>query len=350
LRYSIYIAEEKRRTQYTLKKQGIFAMTVATSTNNIVTNTGFESFEGEEYQQELRQITPFAQIINPRMDKKGWKPFGVAIIEDNAKICGFQAPDDSWEKIEYQFSQSSSGLWITKTPRMVIVRTTDLYMKYRETGKVIGKFNAKTYGANKKAIKCFTEAFVIFLNDKNEPAHEIFTDETDGSEYVIPLKISLGGASGARVSSAFLKQTNTERSGFCVELERAFAKHKNQPKAKPMAASFHAHGVFAPTFENDEVGTPPEVNYISSVASVETPTAETLGKYLISPASRTGLLIKAAFEKYKEYQPSIGASDFEETDKSGDDGFSARTKSPTPAPTPVHPVPEPFVSDDPIPF
>ncbi|MDF5718503.1 MAG: DUF5895 domain-containing protein [Rhizonema sp. NSF051] len=316
-------------------------MTTTTITTAIASqiNDEFSEFDSAEYTQEAAEQSPFAQIINPVFAKGQAKPFGLAILEENAQAINFN-PTAEWELLEYEFkTKKKAKLWFSQTPRLLFVHQTGLYLKDKETNKIIGT-GGKNYDKDKS--QNFTIGFLLILRDDNSVAHDVFVDE-NGNKTALPLKISLTGIAGIRFGQKFISNRYEKRpkdtTGFVVDVESAYAMRRyNKPVAllnkegiatikKP---DFWAHCVYCPTFEVDEVGKGENTSDIASVNNYELPTAKTIEKYLISPKSETGEIVRSVFDKYKNYQPAIASIEeaYGKPSDKEDDGFSPRKAVP----------------------
>lgn len=257
-----------------------------TMTNAIVTAPDFED---QSFSAPASERPPFAQIINPRFTKKGIAPYGFALTKKNADACSF-APSSGWELVDHKFaSGENEALWMTLTPKLVIIAKTPLYLKMRETGEFLGEMrNIPDYWDNKHLYKTVSYCWCYVLDVANKPCN------------TIPLLISLSGASGASFNASWLQyQTKSvSRSGFCFDMEKIYAQSRKQDY-KPMGELFHAHCIYEPKFETDERGTKPNTALVAVVASYKSASIDSL----IVNGSGFSEQIKVARESVKDWQP-----------------------------------------------
>ena len=286
---------------------------------NTMVNTQVPDFEDEQFSAPASERPPIAQIINPRFTKKGIAPYGFALTKKDAEACSFSVPD-GWEFVEHEFaSGSKETVLMTLKPRLLIIAKTPTYLKSREKGEIRGKIREKgeligemrnipEYWQNKHLYKPASWSWCYVLNEENESCNSV------------PIRISLGGASGASFNASWLQYQTKElpRGGFCCEMEKIYAQSRNQDY-KPMGELFHAHCVYEPIFEADERGTKPDTALVSVVNSY-TPASMAS---LITNGSQLSEKIKLSRETVKDWKPQSkdALNEAEE-----DDGFSGRPK------------------------
>lgn len=247
-------------------------------------------FEDEKYNAPASQVIPWCQMINPRYGTNGLQPHGLAIKLDNAQAVGFQ-PDDNWHELEHEFSSGVETVYLTTTPRIVVVRRGPLSVKDRETGVKLGtlKDNYDAFLADKLKFKTFTRYLIYLVGEDKK-----FLNES-------PLQLTLNGAAGASFSKAYSEyQQGKVTSGFVAELERAYAGYRKQPLT-PKGALFHAHGIFCPIINCEERGIEPNTVLVASTVDYKHPTVSTLTEYLIASDSQESEIICKAFEEYKDF-------------------------------------------------
>ncbi len=247
-------------------------------------------FEDEKYSARASQVIPWCQMINPRYGTEGLQPYGLAIKLDNAHAVGFQS-DRSWQQIEHEFSSGVETVFMTTTPRVVIVRRGPLSVKDRETGIKLGtlKDNYDAFLADKLKFKTFTRYLIYLVGEDKKFLHET------------PLQLTLNGAAGASFSKSYCEyQQGRITSGFLAELEKAYAGYRRLP-VTPKGPLFHAHGIFCPIINCEERGIEPNTVLVASTVDYKHPTVSTLTDYLIaSDAEESGVICKT-FEEYKEF-------------------------------------------------
>jgi Family of unknown function (DUF5895) len=253
------------------------------------TSANFD-FEDEKYNAPASQVIPWCQMINPRYGTNGLQPHGLAIKLDNALAVGFQ-PDDNWEQVEHEFSSGIETVFISTTPRLVIVRRGPLSVKDRETGVKLGTLrdNYDAFLADKLKFKTFTRYLIYLVGEDKKFLHES------------PLQLTLNGAAGASFSKAYCEyQQGRPASGFVAELEKAYAGYRKQPLT-PKGPLFHAHGIFCPIINCEERGIEPNTVLVASTVDFKHPTIATLTQYLIASDSQESEIICKTYEEYKEF-------------------------------------------------
>ncbi len=247
-------------------------------------------FEDDKFNAPPSQVIPWCQMINPRYGTDGMQPHGLAIKLDNAHAVGFQ-PDENWQQVEHEFSSGVETVFITTTPRIVIVRRGPLSVKDRESGLKLGtlKENYDAFLADKLKFKTFTRYLIFLVGENKKFLHES------------PLQLTLNGAAGASFSKTYCEiQQGKVVGGFVGELEKAYAAYRKQP-ATPKGPLFQAHGIFCPIIECEERGIEPNTVMVASTVDYKRPTVATLTQYLIASDSVESAIISKNFEEYKEF-------------------------------------------------
>lgn len=247
-------------------------------------------FEDEKFNAPPSQIIPWCQMINPRHSQDGIQPHGLAIKLDNAQAVGFE-PDDNWNQLEHEFSSGFETVFMTPTPRIVIVRRGPLSVKDRETGIKLGtlKDNYDAFLADKLKFKTFTRYLIFLVSENKKFLHES------------PLQLTLSGAAGASFSKAYCDyQQGRVTSGFIAELEKAYAGYRQQP-VTPKGPLFHAHGIFCPIIDCEERGIEPNTVLVASTVDYRHPTTANLTQFLIASDSPESTIIAKTFEEHKEF-------------------------------------------------
>ena len=254
------------------------------------TTLDYSGFDSPEFVAEKVGQSRSAQILNPSITPQGFSASGFAVKKKNAEAVGFTPPTD-WTLVEHEFkSGDKEEVYLTSSPRLVIVHRTPLYLRLRETGEMLGESSRVPDWYNNKSLYKIGSYVWVFVLDEN--------DERCMAE---PMLVALNGASGASFNRKWL-QTKTDkkdRSGFCVEMEHAYAKATNQPHQEK-GRLFHAHCIYCPKFQVEEVGTKPNTAYVSVVFDYE---PGHISK-LIPPGSEFSNLIKISHEDKKNWQPS----------------------------------------------
>ncbi|MEA5557314.1 DUF5895 domain-containing protein [Nodularia spumigena] len=247
-------------------------------------------FEDDKFNAPPSQIIPWCQMINPRYGTDGIQPHGLAIKLDNASAVGFQ-PDENWQQLEHEFSSGMETVFISNTPKLVIVRRGPLSVKDRETGSKLGtlKENYDAFLADKLKFKTFTRYLIYLVGEDKKFLHDS------------PLQLTLNGAAGASFSKSYCEfQQGRVIGGFVAELERAYAVYRQQPVV-PKGSLFHAHGIFSPIIESEERGIQPNTALVASTVDYKHPTVDTLTEYLIASDSVESAMICKTFEEHKEF-------------------------------------------------
>jgi hypothetical protein len=229
-------------------------------------------------------------MINPRYGTDGMQPHGLAIKLDNAHAVGFQA-DENWQQVEHEFTSGVESVFISTTPRLVIVRKGPLSVKDRESGLKLGtlKENYDAFLADKLKFKTFTRYLIFLVGENQKFLHES------------PLQLTLNGAAGASFSKSYCEyQQGKIVGGFAAELEKAYAAYRKQPITSK-GPLFHAHGIFCPIIECEERGIEPNTVMVASTVDYKRPTVTTLTQYLIASDSPESAIISKNFEEYKDF-------------------------------------------------
>lgn len=247
-------------------------------------------FEDEKFNAPPSQVIPWCQMINPRYGTDGMQAYGLAVKLDNAQAVGFE-PDSNWQQIEHEFTSGVETVYLTTTPKIVIVRRGPLSVKDRETGNKLGTLrdNYDAFLADKLKFKTFTRYLVFLVGENKKFLHET------------PLQLTLHGAAGASFSKTYCEyQQGRPSGGFVVELERSYAAFRKLPFT-PKGPLFHAHGIFCPIIDCEERGIQPNTVLVSSTIDYKHPTVSNLTQFLIASDSPESQLINKTFEEYKEF-------------------------------------------------
>ena len=253
--------------------------------------TNFD-FEDDKFNAPPSQVIPWCQIINPRYDNSEMQPYGLAIRVDNAKAVGF-TPDDNWQQVDYSFSTGEiQQLFISNTPRLIIIRRGPLSLKNRDTGEKIGtlKDHYDAFLTDKLKFKTYTRHLIYLLDENKKFLHKL------------PLQLTVNGAAGASFSKAYYdyNKQNRELTGFLGELEKAYAQYRKQPVAAK-GGLFYAHGIFCPVIASEERGSGENTALVATTTDYEHPTVDTLSQYLIASDAEESIVITQAFEEHKEF-------------------------------------------------
>ncbi|OKH33896.1 hypothetical protein NIES2101_39510 [Calothrix sp. HK-06] len=247
-------------------------------------------FEDEKFNAPPSQVIPWCQMINPRYGTDGMQAYGLAVKLDNAQAVGFE-PDSNWQQIEHEFTSGVETVYLTTTPKIVIVRRGPLSVKDRETGNKLGTLrdNYDAFLADKLKFKTFIRYLVFLVGENKQFLHEK------------PLQLTLHGAAGASFSKTYCEyQQGRPSGGFVVELERSYAAFRKLPFT-PKGPLFHAHGIFCPIIDCEERGIQPNTVLVSSTIDYKHPTVSNLTQFLIASDSPESQLINKTFEEHKEF-------------------------------------------------
>ncbi|QLE46559.1 hypothetical protein FD723_40820 (plasmid) [Nostoc sp. C052] len=255
------------------------------------------NFEDSKFDAQLN-FMPWAQIINPRFDDQGIKPYGLAIKMSNAQAVGL-VPDETFECIEYSFSSGKEEVLISMKPRISVVSKGALYIKERETGVKVGllRDNYDLFSSDKLRYKTYNRCVIFLFGSNGALLHEQ------------PLQITLSGASGASFNKAYAAYDRGMLSGgFAYDLQTAYSSFREQ-KPSGKGQLFYAHGIFCPIFDCEEKVVGDNTFAIATVADYEHPTATNLSQYLIRNGTPESNIITENFEKHKDFgkETAIGA-------------------------------------------
>ncbi len=253
--------------------------------------TSFD-FEDDKFNAPPSQVIPWCQLINPRYDNGEIQPYGLAIKADNAKAVDF-TPDSNWRSVDYAFSTGEiQQLFITDTPRLVIIRRGPLSLKNRETGEKIGtlKDHYDAFLTDKIKFKTYTRHLIYLVDGNKKFLHKS------------ALQLTVNGAAGASFSKAYYdyNKQSRELTGFLGELEKAYAQYRQQP-VSAKSGLFYAHGIFCPIIASEERGSGENTALVATTTDYEQPTVDTLSKYLIAADTEESQIITQAFEEHKEF-------------------------------------------------
>ncbi|HIK09895.1 MAG TPA: hypothetical protein IGS52_06465 [Oscillatoriaceae cyanobacterium M33_DOE_052] len=264
-------------------------------TSKIKSSLTFD-FEDEKFKAPPSQVLPWCHMINPQREAgKGANNFGLAIKQDNANAVGF-VPDENWQLVEHQFSTGEvETIFITTSPRLVLVRRGAVYLKYRDTGLTLGRLgdHYDTFMADKLRFKTFTRHLIFFLGQDKKLLHSS------------PLRLSLSGAAGASFGKAYVDyKAGQATNGFTVELEKAYADYCGKRYA-PKGPLFHAHGIFCPRLEAREAGMGLNTAVVAATVDYEHPTGVNFPEYAIASNSEESAIICQTFEEHQDFDNDI---------------------------------------------
>ncbi|PNJ91844.1 hypothetical protein CEP14_13030 [Cylindrospermopsis raciborskii C04] len=253
-------------------------------------NSKFD-FEDEKFNAPPSQVLPWCQMINPRYGEDGLQSYGLAIKQDNAQAVGFK-PDDNWQEIEYEFGSGDvDTVYITTTPRLVIIRRGPLSVQDRETKIRLGTFKdyKDDFLANKLKFKIYTRHLIFLVGENKKFLHHL------------PLQLTLSGVSGASFGKSYSEYQQGKLSGgFAGELEKAYAGFQKKSLVSK-GSLFHAHGIFCPIIECEERGVEPNIIPVACTVDYKHPTPSTLTDYMIASDSPESQIICRTFEEHKEF-------------------------------------------------
>ena len=252
-------------------------------------------FEDEKFNAPPSQIVPWGLMINPRYGADGLQSYGLAISRDNAQAVGFK-PDDNWQQVDHEFSSGEvETIFITTTPRLVIVRRGPLSVQDRETKIRLGTYKdyKEEFLADKLKFKIYTRHLIFLVGEDKKFLHQS------------PLQLTLSGSPGASFGKNYAEyQQGRITGGFAGELEKAYAGFQKKP-VTPKGPLFHAHGIFCPIIEPEERGIEPNIALVASTVDYKHPTVSTLIDYMIASDSPESEIICKTFEEYKEFGKEV---------------------------------------------
>ncbi|MTJ17090.1 MULTISPECIES: DUF5895 domain-containing protein [unclassified Dolichospermum] len=252
-------------------------------------------FEDEKFNAPPSQVIPWGLMINPRYGTDGLQSYGLAISRDNAQSVGFEA-DDNWQQVEHEFSSGEvETIFITTTPKLVIVRRGPLSVQDRETKIRLGTYKdyKEEFLADKLKFKIYTRHLIFLVGEDKKFLHQS------------PLQLTLSGSPGASFGKNYAEyQQGRITGGFAGELEKAYAGFQKKP-ITPKGPLFHAHGIFCPIIEPEERGIEPNIALVASTVDYKHPTISTLIDYMIASDSPESAIICKTFEEYKEFGKEV---------------------------------------------
>ena len=264
-------------------------------------------FEDEKFNAPPSQVIPWGLMINPRYGTDGLQSYGLAISRDNAQSVGFQL-DDNWQQVEHEFSSGEvETIFITTTPRLVIVRRGPLSVQDRETKIRLGTYKdyKEEFLADKLKFKIYTRHLIFLVGEDKKFLHQS------------PLQLTLSGSPGASFGKNYAEyQQGRITGGFAGELEKAYAGFQKKPLT-PKGPLFHAHGIFCPIIEPEERGIEPNIALVASTVDYKHPTISTLTDYMIASDSPESEVICKAFEEYKEFGKEVIKPEASKVETSG---------------------------------
>jgi len=278
------------------------------------------------------------EFLSSEFDVDGMSfPFAQVINEKKKSECGFFISLENliaaeWKELEsievhtttWSTGNETDGILIQK-PRLIVLHQTPLLMFERQTGLLIGTYNARTYLSQKSALILKTKYLVYFVDSSNSLLHEL------------PLQLTMKGSAGASFGEHL--------RGFRAELERAFAQTYKQP-LKRKGEKFHALGAFQITTEPQLKGEGQQSNWVCTTVAHERPTAENWLNYFVGFTSLKDRLLfdvdqYAEFCKVEEVTNEIALHSIAENRDIDTD--TARKSSFPPEPTSIEtlqPVPK----------
>ena len=264
-------------------------------------------FEDEKFNAPPSQVIPWGLMINPRYGTDGLQSYGLAISRDNAKSVGFEA-DDNWQQVEHEFSSGEvETIFITTTPKLVIVRRGPLSVQDRETKIRLGTYKdyKEEFLADKLKFKIYTRHLIFLVCEDKKFLHQS------------PLQLTLSGSPGASFGKNYAEyQQGRITGGFAGELEKAYAGFQKKP-ITPKGPLFHAHGIFCPIIEPEERGIEPNIALVASTVDYKHPTISTLIYYMIASDSPESAIICKTFEEYKEFGKEVIKPEASKVETSG---------------------------------
>jgi hypothetical protein len=264
-------------------------------------------FEDEKFNAPPSQVIPWGLMINPRYGTDGLQSYGLAISRDNAQSVGFEA-DDNWQQVEHEFSSGEvETIFITTTPKLVIVRRGPLSVQDRETKIRLGTYKdyKEEFLADKLKFKIYTRHLIFLVGEDKKFLHQS------------PLQLTLSGSPGASFGKNYAEyQQGRITGGFAGELEKAYAGFQKKP-ITPKGPLFHAHGIFCPIIEPEERGIEPNIALVASTVDYKHPTISTLIDYMIASDSPESAIICKTFEEYKEFGKEVIKPEASKVETSG---------------------------------
>lgn len=249
-------------------------------------------FDSEEYTAPKTEGLPIAQVFSPYLSKKtrALQPYGFGITVDHASSVNFQ-PDDSFKLINYTFeSGDSSPIYLTTTPRMVIVHRSKVMAEIKKGHPDEGRVVEVPPGEwDKTKHKALQRHIVFFVGENKQLLHST------------PLLFTPKSAAWGSFSNHYaLRERGRLAGGFCYELQEAYTQSKGQ-KGRRMNALFFAHGIFSIRLTDEERGEDTNTALVCATTEHAVPTTETWQNFLIETDSSESNTIIAASKEYKDY-------------------------------------------------
>ncbi len=252
-------------------------------------------FEDEKFQAPPSEVLPWCQMINPLPGADGLTSYGLAIKLDNAEAIGF-TPDENWQEVHHEFSTGEvEPLYISTTPRLVIVRRGAICLKNRETNAIIGRLmdHYDEFIADRLKFKTFTRHLIFFVGRDKKFLHKL------------PLRLSISGVAGASFNNCYrMVKAGQAIGGFTVELEKAYAEFRQQPFV-PKGPLFHAHGIFCPLIQPETRGIGANTALVATTVDYEHPMGANFQDYIIASNSEESSIIQETFEQYEDFGQDI---------------------------------------------
>lgn len=181
-------------------------------------------------------IIPFAQFFNPPKSGKG--NMGIGIKLEQADLAGFK-PDSSFKKVEHYFGEQQTEVFLASAPRLLILnKSSQLYMKSKNDGSYVEKFDLQQYSNNKSSYKVWGYAVIMFISQDNKFLSEI------------PFRIKLNGVAGISLIECW----NGGKTNAPNLFKHLFDQYKKATGKKLEPISFKSHMIYEPVFERKTVG------------------------------------------------------------------------------------------------
>lgn len=207
------------------------------------------------------QQLPSTEATNTAFCQITTSPSGMFISQENAQKVGFK-PGSSWKEKEKEFANESVKGYFTTTPRIVVLKQSNIGMfrdaQNSRTGRAfsqfIGEFDGEVYNADKKNITLKTRYLIILVDDNGLPLVES------------PLNLTLKGGIAYYFATS-LKETRIQAQEVLRKLTG---------KTLAFNSDVFSYLIFAPTIGKYTTEYKSTATKIDSVLPITTDTLESL--------------------------------------------------------------------------
>jgi len=256
-------------------------MVVATSPTNLGLNDA-------DFAGGLNSI-PYAQFINPSgPDSEVW---GIGIKKGSADLAGFK-PDENWQLISHQFGESaySEELYISSTPRVIVLNQGKLLMQSKNGGKYF-EFDPdlREKGGFEKV---FSYVVIWFVGENNEP----LSDK--------PFRLRCSGKPGGSFRQNFYSGNPKCFAKMFLNLYQDLSEDKT-----PKNWLFFAHTIYQPKIEIEEITLQNKSKvYVATTKSFVEPSLDNFVDIAIANGCDLSMKIREAMATSESWLPVADVS------------------------------------------